>query len=245
MKIVDECRRIVDSAHVCFKQSGEHRDWLWSVDLSSFEAIHGISRVVKLVPDKLATAIAINRENLPDPTDDGTFMIVLVIDLLKFYQDLVEQQPLRNSLGDGTSNLDLPENEVKVISDTVQSLTTHSEFQNQKIMSIENVKRSFNFRLVLKKLSEYLESFKAILTEKRDNEFEQSSLSILGMCDDILTSCIVYMNFVHPIILEIKRRGRVEDVLIDQLKTNLTEKLNGNNRKLTKEFLELTTCETK
>ena len=45
-------------------------------------------RVLLLTPDKLATALAIFKENLPDP-DSGAFLVVLVIDLVKFYIDQV------------------------------------------------------------------------------------------------------------------------------------------------------------
>ena len=57
---------------------------MWCLDLVSFEAVHGISRVLRLIPDKLATSLAINKENLPDP-DDGGFLIVLVSDLLDHF----------------------------------------------------------------------------------------------------------------------------------------------------------------
>jgi hypothetical protein len=40
--------------------------WKWDVNPKSFEVIHGLSRVTKLIPDKLATAIAINYEKLKD-----------------------------------------------------------------------------------------------------------------------------------------------------------------------------------
>ena len=73
------------------------RNWKWLLNLKSFESVHGMSRVVLLIPDKLATAIAIFKENLPDP-DSGAFLVVLVIDLVKFYIDQVtnrQQQPNR------------------------------------------------------------------------------------------------------------------------------------------------------
>ena len=35
-------------------------------------------------PDKLTTALAINKEDLPDP-DDGGFLVQLVVDLVVFY----------------------------------------------------------------------------------------------------------------------------------------------------------------
>jgi hypothetical protein len=77
---------------------------IWHLDLSSFEAVHGMSRVVKLIPDKLATATAINLENLPNPEDNGTFLVDLVTQLLEFFEKLVVGQESRrenDSLLDG------------------------------------------------------------------------------------------------------------------------------------------------
>jgi hypothetical protein len=64
----------VEFAHICCKFNNH---WIFSVDLKSFESIHGVSRIVKLIPDKLATAIAINKEHLSDPKDDGSFLVDL------------------------------------------------------------------------------------------------------------------------------------------------------------------------
>ena len=58
--------------------------------LKSFEPVHGLSRVVRLIPDKLATAIEINKENLDDPKDDGSFLVDLVTKLLKYYQGQIK-----------------------------------------------------------------------------------------------------------------------------------------------------------
>ena len=69
---------------------------VWHLDLSSFEAVHGMSRVVKLIPDKVATAIAINLEDLPNPEDNGTFLVDLVTQLLEFFQKLVVEQETRH-----------------------------------------------------------------------------------------------------------------------------------------------------
>ena len=67
------------------------------LNLESFEAIHGMSRIVKLIPDKLATAIAINREELSDPEDDGSFLVNLVTKLMIFYKDLVRKHDSKNA----------------------------------------------------------------------------------------------------------------------------------------------------
>jgi hypothetical protein len=78
------------------------RNWKWLLNLKSFESVHGMSRVVLLIPDKLATAIAIFNENLPDP-DSGAFLVVLVIDLVKFYIDQVTNRQLQIILPDTES----------------------------------------------------------------------------------------------------------------------------------------------
>lgn len=65
--------------------------WEWTLDLKNFEQVHGISRIAKLLPDKLATSIEINKERLPNPKDDGSFLIDLVLKLLKIYQDQLQK----------------------------------------------------------------------------------------------------------------------------------------------------------
>jgi hypothetical protein len=52
------------------------------VTVRSFEVVHGISRVVKLLPDKLATAISVCSEELHRPRDNGAFLIRIVEDLV-------------------------------------------------------------------------------------------------------------------------------------------------------------------
>ena len=50
---------------------------------------HGLSRIAKLFPDKLRTAISVNQEFCGDPTEDGSFLTSLITDLLSFYQKLL------------------------------------------------------------------------------------------------------------------------------------------------------------
>ena len=69
---------------------------LWFLDLSLFEPVHGISRVLRLIPDKLATALAINEENLPNHEDDGQFLIDLVLQLQKLYQRITAEKKMNN-----------------------------------------------------------------------------------------------------------------------------------------------------
>jgi hypothetical protein len=49
--------------------------------------------------------MAINREKLPNPDDDGTFLIQLVVDLVKFYQDRTQQEEFNELLRDLQSRI--------------------------------------------------------------------------------------------------------------------------------------------
>ncbi len=81
--------------------SFEHeRTWKLDLNLLSFEVMHGLSRVVLLLPDKIATAIEINKEDLPDPNDDGGFLFQLVVNLVKFYKIRLSSWARRLQLDD-------------------------------------------------------------------------------------------------------------------------------------------------
>jgi hypothetical protein len=55
---------------------------LWTVGSAHFEVIHGVWRVLLLIPDKLATALIVNAENLANPAHDGAFLVVILFDLV-------------------------------------------------------------------------------------------------------------------------------------------------------------------
>ena len=66
------------------------------MSLANFEAVHGMSRVVRLLPDKIATAQTIAAEFKPE---DSLFLIELVIKLTKLFevQAREKQLPLENN----------------------------------------------------------------------------------------------------------------------------------------------------
>jgi len=69
------------------------RKWKWALGPKDFEAVHGMSRVVRLIPDKLATAIAIHKEGLNKPEEDradGSFLVELVANLVKIFAEKCE-----------------------------------------------------------------------------------------------------------------------------------------------------------
>ena len=59
----------IQSAFVYLFSDYLAKPWKLELKNGSFELMHGLSRVVQLVPNKLATAIAINREEIADEDD--------------------------------------------------------------------------------------------------------------------------------------------------------------------------------
>ena len=217
--------------------------WLWNVDLDSFEAIHGLSRIVKLIPDKLATAIQISLENLPDPKDDGSFLIVLVIDLLKFYQDLIHKQTLKNL--EGATNLALKESNEQIVHEVVKSQLknesnpepesetepepepypkpetepkpkpkpkpetepeTEPKSQPETEAEISDLKKSLNLEQSSNLLSDHLISFKEILGQRKQPQTQEAAKAILNLAENIEKACYVYLDFINPVLLQIKRQ---------------------------------------
>ena len=77
------------SACVYLRPANRLGKWFWRTNLESFEVVHGLSLILKMLPDKLATAIIISLEDLPSKEDDGSFFIDLVSNLLGQYWGMV------------------------------------------------------------------------------------------------------------------------------------------------------------
>ncbi len=60
------------------------------------------------------------------------------------------------------------------------------------------------------------------------------------MADDILELSTIYMDFIHPIYLDIERHGIFNEEKIVELRAKVNEKLIENKRKLQDEFDGLT-----
>lgn len=57
--------------------------WAWEVTDVDFEVIHGLSKIVKLLPHQLATALLVQHE-----TSDGAYFCNLIKDLLAKFQNI-------------------------------------------------------------------------------------------------------------------------------------------------------------
>ena len=96
----DNCKYQIQSAFVYLFSDYLAKPWKLELKTISFELMQGLSRVVQLIPEKLTTAIAINKEEMDDEDDDGRFLIYLVEKLLNFYMALARKManPLQSEV---------------------------------------------------------------------------------------------------------------------------------------------------
>lgn len=195
------------------------KPWELRLNLKSFEVMHGLSRVVLLTPDKLATAIAINKEDLPDP-DDGGFLVQLVQDLVTFYKGRAANP----------QTADVVDVESRVVE--VGGAAQEDGFSPpaEKIQLLD----------VLEELSVKLNSIQENLRLRNPEGINSDCDGILVMADDILELSTIYMDFIHPIYLDIERHGIFNEEKIVELRAKVNEKLIENKRKLQDEFDGLT-----
>ena len=196
------------------------KPWKQLVNSKMFEVMHGLSRVTQLLPDKLATALAIYNENLPDP-DDGKFLVQLVVDLTIFYKNKLINLTLPNVDNENIiSRIEKVENEV-----------------NQEFKALNE---SMDLTEVLCDFLDKMVSMQTNLTLRNEDGVYSDAHEILQMADDILEFSIVFMDFVNPICLNVERKGFVDENRIQELKSELNNTLDKNKKKLQKEFILLT-----
>jgi hypothetical protein len=137
--------------------------WVWKTDLKSFEVIHGTSRIAKLIPDKLASAIIINHgtRNELHP-DNGVFFVDLVTNLASEFMNLIhkpEPQPnrwgsLRTSFGpDKALSTPLPETQ-QSLEDNLKNLITSLNNFKEKLINGEPPADLFQAALPILNMSE-------------------------------------------------------------------------------------------
>lgn len=170
--------------------------YLWKLNLASFEAVHGISRVVKLIlNDKVTTAITINLEDLSNPKDNGGFLICLVTKLLSFYLDIVRNQQDLNHLSKQCDGLDC--------------VTLYEEGH-----FVLGAGSTDSFCSSLTRLHSDLLQFKRHLDLRTWRRvpaaelFAQAELLFLSSVD-ILHVCCLYMDLVHPSWIQLQRDNRL------------------------------------
>ena len=183
--------------------SEEELTWKWTFQLTvaEFEEIHGISRVLKLLPDKCHTALLICKEELPDPLDDGSFMINLVAKLLLFYRDMHSKRT-RTEADPELS---------QCVSKQIFLHTFRQIGQEEVSEETEAIVFDLDF---LQMIQDFLNDLKTIKVHLRARHYELAEsviLTTLKKADCVMACINIYLSFIHPSIIWVKRNGTLED----------------------------------
>ena len=187
----------------------------WTVGVKEFEIIHGLSRVVRLLPDKLVTAKCIAAEPV---ADDGTFLVNLVLDLLKVYLDQSERLVSSSS----TAAVENP---------CCQEIYREIPFESRTSVDLQ-----MSLNGTLECLRESLNSLLRSLADHNLEQFANDAKALVGLGDEILAACHAYLDFAHPLIVQSYRLNSLQDSEIDQRRIALITKLENLKNKLSNEF---------
>jgi hypothetical protein len=181
------------TGRVCFERRNGQK-WKWSVSLESFEPIHGVSRVTKLVEEQLGLAANLSLRNLPDPGADGTLLVDQLLDLLKIFRDQLD------SRGDleggrppapGRQGAEGPE------------LTLEFSFGGYAPGREEG---GLGLEATLDTLAESLERFKRFLVGRAGREqLCLAAQDIRELSVDLLVCCEFYLSFVRLVLIAAQR----------------------------------------
>ena len=227
-----------------------HHDlsWLWFTNLKSFEMVHALTRILKLLPDKLATAIAINSEHLASAEDDGRFLINLVTELLLFYQnqdkkrkeDLSRQPPQQQPDGRPDEIRQPPPSEPLPpvrLGSTTFSFGYEPPKPELPELVIKGQQHSFESSFSI--LNDLLEDFKILLKERETSKFLEAANLILVFGDHLMILANLYLDFVHPLLLDIQRKEALSFTNIASWHARVMAKKNGTHRSLTNQFHQI------
>jgi len=166
------------------------RGWRWRTRLTLFEPLHGMSRVVRLIPDKIVTAEAIEDEAARNLrfNDSPVFLINLVKDLGLLYKNLA----LERAVGEN----ELPDFQSLPIS------VCGSEHVGDDELDLDP-EESLDFGTVLTKFWSLLDDLGAAFQNRQPHE--EIATQLLDMCDGIIVATETFVKYVHPAILSAQR----------------------------------------
>ena len=172
-------------ANLKFKTS-TNQLWIFkNLDLQSMEVMHGLHCIANIVPDKLDTAIAINRENLNSCKDDGSFLITLIQNLIADYTDIHN----KHSSKQPRTYTELP---------ILYSQTFNSEI----CIDLHEV----YFPEILSNFTDLFSVFKTILPSRNTILLTQLSSFIKEYTKNIDDTYLIYDKEIRPKLLASKRQ---------------------------------------
>jgi len=214
----------------------------------SFEVAHGISRIVKLFPDKLASALAVNREFFDGPNDDGSYLIELLEKLLTRYEELTNQD-LRKPMPDNDahnfrsfriSRSNDPWPQSTPDGNCAEPLAKQMKARHDARTDVNQLNERVQDRGIadsLKRLKMLLSSAKEWLAVHDEVKYRLTVDKILQACRDFRYLTETYCRFAHPLIVEASRKDYFSDDLAIMTLCQTEDHLN-RQKDLHAEFLE-------
>ena len=196
---------------ICLPQRG----WRWRVRLDAFEPLHGMSRVVRLVPDKIATALAILKEGPERYVNDAVYLIELVCNLAGLYEGLAFQKFVKEH--------DLPQF-------TGIPLTVCG---NEQLDPDELDLEPDDATDFCDVVNEFRHALADLMDCMRDRHPPDGIIDkVLDLCDGIQAATETFCKFVHPAFIACNRRCNPadlpqvkEDVVIEVLTDQMRQSI--------------------
>ena len=213
-------KHVGDANHLGYRYGEIHSKYFsWVVDISDFGFVHGLSRIVSLIPDKVVTSGLLYEERLPLQGEEG-YLVQLVINLLQNFKrdyDLRHQEPIERPPGVRrrcrSVLLDFPD-DPNVEDDQGLGLLDTYEILLNSLLDVVSVTTSAD----------------------RDVYWEAAFVSV-QLADKVRELCFVYLELVHPFLVE-ARRGIDEAFYLRQRRQSLKQRLVRNAGLLLQEFHE-------
>ena len=181
-----------------------------------FETAHGLTRLVKIVPDKLATALLVNREMIPDPEHDGSQLLDLVDRLLANYLDLNEIKPRKVVPDEATHFIR------SVRFGMPRDPWPSRAFDGKKFVSVSKIleevdvydknlaSRRARFSGIpdsIRRVRSLIEKAKEALLYHDEASYREIANRILTACHDLRLLAETYCRMVHPILYDANRKN--------------------------------------
>jgi len=212
--------KFVEGEHDRYQYSEIHTEhFSWIVDTSDFGVIHGLSRVVRLIPEKLVTARLVAEEDQVVPFH-GAWLINLVLDLLQtFRQDYARGGP------------------------RIQRNQGLRRYHRQTVIELEkglDVEEDvgLDLRETLDALNDSLSEAYSTVDRPSSEAFWQASREVVTFADRVREICFVYLELVHPFLVRARRLLPEEEFLQDR-RGSVKIRLEADVERLMKELEEV------
>lgn len=173
----------------------------WDLSLRNFEEVHGLSRVVLHVPDKLSVTFEVINALLPVHAEDPGFFINLVVQLCDRYRNLT---------------LTRPPAELAARADKCRVLVFHCDVDSGiQDLGVGNEHLTFPAAIAL--LRSRLNVAAGLASDARELEFNAEAERLVNLADSVRDLCQIYLDFVHPALILSTRGERDQEAEIQRL----------------------------